>query len=262
MHTADIALNTNNVLLITGAGSGMGQMTAQRALNEGWKVAALDLNLEGLNKLGESESLLKIALDVTDYDAVAQAVDRCEHELGPITRLVNAAGIMPLGLVTEQPRELIMKIMAINYGGMINIVDTALKKMLARGQGEFVSYASMAGHWPIMYMGAYNAAKHAVVAFTEVLYHENRNAGVRIVCVCPPIVATPLLKQAHESVWPKLFDVFPALPPETVLDAIEKSLKKKSGLWIFPGPMTRMSWWLRRWLPGSVWNLVHFIEKR
>ena len=130
------------------------------------------------------------------------------------------------------------------------------------GQGEFVSYASMAGHWPILYMGAYNAAKHAVAAFTEVLYHETRNSGVRIVCVCPPIVATPLLKQAEDTVWPKLFNSFPALEPQVVLDAIEKALARRNKLWVFPGPMTRLSWVLRRWLPGLLWKVVHWIEKK
>ena len=253
---------TNRVLFITGAGSGMGQLSARQALDSGWKVAAIDLNMDGLDMLGANDKLLKISLDVTDLNAVAEAVARCETELGPITRVTDAAAIMPLGELTQQPREVIMKIMAINYGGMVNVVECAVKRMLERGQGEFVSYASMAGHWPILYMGAYNAAKHAVAAFTEVLYHETRNSGVRIVCVCPPIVATPLLKQAEDTVWPKLFNSFPALEPQVVLDAIEKALARRNKLWVFPGPMTRLSWVLRRWLPGLLWKVVHWIEKK
>ncbi len=252
----------HRVLFITGAGSGMGQMTAQQALDNGWKVAALDLNSEGLNLLGDSDKLLKIALDVTDHQAVVTAVEHCENTLGPITRVIHAAGIMPLGELVEQPRDLIIKIMDINYGGMVNVADSAVKKMLNRGQGEFVCYASMAGHWPTMYMGAYNAAKHAVAAFAEVLYHETRNSGVRIVCVCPPIVATPLLEQARDTVWPKLFDFFPALEPQVVLGAVEKSLTRRRGLWVFPGPMTYLSWVLRRWCPSLLWKVVHWAEKK
>jgi NAD(P)-dependent dehydrogenase (short-subunit alcohol dehydrogenase family) len=59
-----------------------------------------------------------------------------------------------------------------------------------------INFASMAGWMPILYLGAYNASKFAVVAFSEVLYHQNRNRGVRFACVCPPPVSTPLLKQA------------------------------------------------------------------
>lgn len=249
------------VLFITGAGSGIGQLSAKRALQSGWKVAAVDVNQQGLDALGaNSDSLLKLPCDITDPIAVQSAVEQCENILGPIDRLTNAAAIMPLSEIMDQGGDMIHRIMNINYGGMVNVSQAALPKMLARGRGEFINYASMAGHWPILYMGAYNASKHAVAAYTEVLFHETRNSGVRIVCVCPPIVATPLLEQA-KSCWPKIFDIFPPITPETVLDEIERKLPGKS-LWVFPGPMTRMSWILRRWMPSTVWRLVHRIEKR
>ncbi|GLU39267.1 SDR family oxidoreductase [Pseudomonas sp. NBRC 100443] len=251
---------SQNVLFITGAGSGLGLLSAQRALADGWAVAALDVNLEGLNKLGDNPRLLKLVVDITDPLAIEEAVERCENELGPITRLTNAAAIMPLGLLLEQPREVILKIMAINFGGLVNLSKIALPRLIARGKGEFVSYASMAGHWPILYMGAYNAAKHAVAAYTEVLFHETRGSGVRIVCVCPPIVATPLLDQARSTVWPKIFNIFPPITPETVLEKIEHDLKGKR-LWVFPGPMTALSWRLRRWLPETLWWTVHKVER-
>ncbi|PMX27464.1 MULTISPECIES: SDR family oxidoreductase [unclassified Pseudomonas] len=250
---------TQKVLFITGAGSGLGLLSAKRALENGWAVAAMDINVNGLDQLGNSPRLLKLVVDITDPIAVEAAVERCETELGPITRLTNAAAIMPLGLLMEQPRDIIQKIMSINFGGMVNLSKAALPRMIARGNGEFVSYASMAGHWPILYMGAYNAAKHAVTAYTEVLFHETRGSGVRIVCVCPPIVATPLLDQAKSTVWPKIFDIFPPITPECVLDKIESVLKGKK-LWVFPGPMTAMSWRLRRWLPNTLWWTVHRVE--
>lgn len=252
---------TQQILFITGAGSGLGQLTAKRALQQGWHVAAMDINTTGLDQLGNATGLLKLTADITDVQAVSAAVERCERELGPITRLVNAAAIMPLGELTQQPRDLQLKVMAITYGGLVNLTATALPRMLARGRGEFVSYASMAGHWPMIYMGAYNAAKHAVAAYTEVLFHETRSSGVRIVCVCPPIVATPLLNQAKATTWPKIFNVFPPITPEAVIEKIELVLKGR-GLWVFPGPMTRLSWLLRRWFPGLMWSAVHWIEKR
>ncbi|MCY1461080.1 hypothetical protein D9M71_787000 [compost metagenome] len=60
--------------------------------------------------------------------------------------------------------------------------------------------------------------------------------------------------------WPKIFDIFPPITPECVLDKIERSLKGKK-LWVFPGPMTALSWRLRRWLPGMLWWTVHQVEK-
>ena len=252
---------SGKVLFITGAGSGLGLLMAQRALQSGWSVAAADVNLKGMDALGDAPQLLRLAVDVTDHAAVETAVSEAEARLGPIDRLVNAAAIMPLGTLIDQPRALTLKIMDVNYGGLVNITHAVLPRMLKRGRGEFVSFSSMAGHWPVIYMGAYNASKHAVTAFTEVLHHETRDSGVRVICVCPPIVATPLLDQARASTWPKLFDVFPPIKPDLVIDSIERALKGK-GLWAFPGPMTRLSWWLRRWIPGVLWWTVHRVEAR
>ncbi len=252
---------TQKVVLITGAGSGMGQLAARRALASGWKVAALDVHAEGLAALGDRPELLKCITDITDFDAVQAAVADCEARLGPIDRLVNAAAIMPLGLLSEQRRDTMMKIMDINYGGLVNVTHAVLPGMLARQRGEFVSFASMAGHWPILYMGAYNASKHAVVAFTEVLHHENRGSGVRFVCVCPPAVATPLLQQGRDTHWPKMLDLVPPITPDAVLDDIERQLRR-GRFWSFPGPVTRLSYALRRWFPNLLWWLVHRTEGR
>jgi NAD(P)-dependent dehydrogenase (short-subunit alcohol dehydrogenase family) len=252
---------SDKVLFITGAGSGMGQLSAKRALDDGWLVAAIDVDRTGLAALGESPQLLKLVVDVTDFAAVVDAVDRAEGQLGPIYRVTNAAAIMPLGLLSEQRVEVILKVMAVNYGGLVNVVRAALPRLLARRRGEFVSYSSMVGHWPILYFGAYSASKHAVVALTEILFHENRDSGVRFVCVCPPTVATPLLEQAKETVWPRILDVFPPISAQSVLDEIEEALAR-GRFWVFPGPRSAFVWRLRRWFPSLLWRKVHKVEGR
>jgi len=253
-------MNTN-VLFITGAGSGIGQLTARRALDAGWAVAALDVNTAGLEALGDRPTLLKLAVDVTRFQEVEAAVARAESTLGPVTRVVNAAAIMPLGLLAEQSPELMHKVMDINYGGLVNVTRAVLPRLLQRGRGQFVSYASLAGHMPILYMGAYDASKFAVTAFTEVLHHENRGSGVQFACVCPPPVATPLLKQAKDTTWPKTFDISPPITAEQVVDAVERGLARGS-FWIYPGPLTRLFIVLRRLIPGLLWRAVHWQERR
>lgn len=253
---------TELVTLITGAGSGIGQLAARRALARGAAVAALDVNRAGLDALGEnSASLLKLVVDVTDAKAVSAAVQQAEATLGPIHRVINAAAIMPMGLLLEQDVGMIHKIMAINYGGLVNVSKATLPAMLSRGKGEFVSFCSLAGHMPILYMGAYHASKFAVAAYTEVLYHENHGKGIRFVCVCPPPVATPLLQQARDTVWPKLFDTSPAITPDQVLDATEVALDRGQ-FWAFPGPLTYLYYLARRVVPGVVWWRVHQVEGR
>jgi len=173
----------------------------------------------------------------------------------------EAAAIMPLGLLVGQDTALIQRIMAINYGGLVNITHAVLPGMLQRGRGDFISFSSSAGHIPLLYMGAYDASKAAVCAFTEVLHHENLGSGVRFCCVCPPPVATPLLKQAQDTVWPKMFDQAAAITADEVLDATERALARGE-FWVFPGPLVRWYVRLRRWLPGLLWRRVHQIEGR
>jgi len=92
-----------------------------------------------------------------------------------------------------------------------------------------------------------------------VLYHENHGRGVRFACVCPPPVATPLLEQGRETVWPRLLDRAPPIEPQAVLDAIETALEQ-GRFWVFPGRGTSLSWRLRRWFPGFLWRQVHRVE--
>ena len=118
---------------------------------------------------------------------------------------------------------------------------------------------SMLGQMPTLLTGAYASTKFAVSCFTEVLYHENRDRGVRFVCVCPPAVSTPLVDQARATAWPKLLDENPFMEPGPVLDAIEVSLDKGE-FWVFPGKNTKMGWRMRRFLPDAVWKHVHKTE--
>lgn len=247
--------------LITGAGSGMGQLAARRALSRGWKVAALDVNAAGLDALGNDSKLLKLVVDVTDAAAVTEAVNRAEQELGALDSVTNAAAIMPLGLLTDQPGHVMHKIMAINYGGLVNITKAALPRMLARRRGDFISFASMVGHWPIMYMGAYSASKFAVVAFTEVLYHENLGNGVRFACVCPPAVATPLLQQARDTVYPKMLEAAKPVSPDSVLDSVDRALLRGEFM-VVTDTTSRAAWHLRRFAPKLLWRYVHRVEGR
>lgn len=248
------------VWLITGAGSGMGQLAAQRALADGRNVIALDVSEPGLAALGRHANLQARVVDVSDAAAVSRAVHEGEAALGPITRIVNAAAIMPLGEALSQPGELIAKVMEINYLGLVHVVQAALPGMIERGDGALVSFASLAGHMPARYMSAYNASKFAVVAYTEVLAEELRGTGVRVCCVCPPMVATPLLHQARNTVWPRIFNLLPPIAPDAVLDAIDRAVVRRR-FWAFPGPFTALIAWLRRFSPTMVWGFNRWMER-
>jgi len=188
-------------IFVTGAGSGMGRLAARNFAEQGYQVAAVDINEQGLLETAENhQSIRTFNVDVTDYGAVSAAVDEAEARLGPIRRAYNAAAIMPLGKVVDQDIDIFHRVMAINYNGVVNVSKAVLPRLLDRNEGELINFASMAGWIPILYMAAYNASKFAVVAFTEVLHHEHQDSDVKILCVCPPPVKTPLLEQARDTV--------------------------------------------------------------
>lgn len=247
-------------IFITGGGSGMGRLAARNLASQGFDVAAVDVNEKGLLETAEEhQNIRTFNVDVTDYKAVTEAVEETEAKLGPIQRAYSAAAIMPLGKIMDMEADVFDKVMAINYNGVVNVSKAVMPKMLERDRGEMVNFASLAGWVPIIYMAAYNASKFAVVAFTEILHHETRDSNVKVVCVCPPPVKTPLLDQARETVWPKVFDQGEHIEPQDVLDAIDASIANDE-LFVFPGKGTKMAQRIRRFLPNMLWNNVHKAE--
>ena len=248
----------SQVVFVTGGGSGMGRLAAQRMADAGAKVAAVDVNEAGLAETAEGrEGVHTWRLDVTDNQAVLATVKEVEDRLGPIDRVYSAAAIMPTGLLMEQDTETITRIMDVDYNGVVHVAKAILPGMLERGRGDLINFASIAGWGPSLHFGAYNAAKFAVVAFSEVLYHENRGRGVRIIAVCPPPVATPLLDQATSK--PRMLEIGKPIPPGRVLDAIERDLAKGKPF-CFPTAQTKLAQVMRRFAPGLVWWMVHRVE--
>jgi NAD(P)-dependent dehydrogenase (short-subunit alcohol dehydrogenase family) len=247
------------IALVTGGASGMGRLAAQRMAQAGAQVAALDVDEEGLRQTASGLPTLRCwPVDVTNPQAVDAVVKEVETQLGPIDRVFHAAAIFPTAPLLEQDRDTIHRIMAINYGGTVNVTKSALPAMIARGRGDFVTFASLAGWIPTPHLGAYDASKFAVVAFSEVLYHENHRSGVRFACVCPPPVDTPLLKQATSN--PRIIADARPITPEQVLDAIEAALER-GRFWVFPGRGSTTAWRVRRFLPGLLWRGLHRTEK-
>lgn len=248
-----------SVALVTGAGSGMGRLAARQLAAQGARVAALDVNEAGLLETArDSSNIRPYPLDVTDEPAVSATVRRIQTELGPVDRVMNAAAIMPTDLLLNQDARLINRITEINYFGTVNITMATLPGMIERGHGDLINFASIAGWLPAMHFGAYNASKFAVVAFTEVLYHENRKSGVRFACVCPPPVATPLLDQAKSQ--PKVLEGLPPIAPEKVLSAIERGLER-GRLMIYPDMVSAVTQRLRRFFPNLMWLGSHRTEQ-
>jgi NAD(P)-dependent dehydrogenase (short-subunit alcohol dehydrogenase family) len=249
------------VVLVSGAASGIGRAALRRHAERGDAVAALDLDAEGLDAATRElhGAVACHAVDVADPRAVAEAVGKIECELGPIDRVLCAAGVMPTGRLLDQDPQEIARVMQVNYGGAVNLAHAALPGMLERGRGDFVIYSTVLGWMPGLLLGAYGASKFALVSFAEVLAHENRGRGVRFACVCPSAVDTPMFRRPRGALRPKSMDQQPPLTPEAVLDASERALHR-GRLFVFPSVASRAAWWLRRIAPAFLWTQIHRIE--
>ena len=247
------------VCLVVGAASGLGRLAARRWSRAGGIVAAVDIDENGLRETAAGfDSIRTRHLDVTNRAEVDAIVKAVETDLGPLERVYNGAAIQPTGLLLDQPADEIHRVMNINYGGVVNVSLATLPRMLERGRGALINFASIAGWIPTLHFGAYNASKFAIVAFTEVLYHENRGKGVQITCVCPSQVDTPLVSQATSK--PKILETGPApMKPEKVLDAVDRATERGE-FWVFPGAHTSAAWRLRRFLPALMWKIDHRTE--
>jgi len=238
--------------IVTGAASGMGRLALERLVARGARVAAVDVNAEALEELAATSDLIvPIVCDVTDDDAVACAARAMLDELGTVDRLVCAAGLGAGGPILDTDLERTALLVQVNYVGLVRWVHAVAPTMVARGRGEIVLFASMAGWVPSAGMGPYCATKAAVVSFAESLSEELRPAGVKVLALCPPAVRTPMLESftVAGGLGPRGLKLVPPLAPEVVVDAIEPALAR-GRIFAYPGRGARAVVLARRWAPG------------
>lgn len=247
------------VALVTGGGSGMGQLAVWRLAEQGAAVGALDINSAGLAETAARfPGLIRpITADVTDEAAVNDAVDEIETHLGPIDRVMNAAGVAQTVPLLDQSPAQIKRMMAINYFGTVHVSAATLPLMLERRHGQLINFASLLGLVGGPNLGAYVASKAAVIAYTEALSSENKDSGVRIMCYCPPAVSTPMFSdfvpEANQRKTAQRLHL--AITPEHALDSLEAATTGKRSL-IIPTTVARVMWWMRRQSPRLMSSLM------
>jgi NAD(P)-dependent dehydrogenase (short-subunit alcohol dehydrogenase family) len=183
------------VAFVTGGASGIGLAIAKGLLDAGARVALADWDVDELEtQAGRlAGPVLPVRLDVTDRPAWTRAKELAERRFGPVDILVNNAGIGPDGRhLADMRPESFDRLVAIKLTGTFNGVHTFSAGMRDRGVGHIVNTASMAGLLAMPGLGAYTAAKFAVVGLTEVLAQELAPYGVGVSVLCPGLIATRL----------------------------------------------------------------------
>jgi NADP-dependent 3-hydroxy acid dehydrogenase YdfG len=192
------------VVVITGAGSGMGRELAIQFGERGSPVAITDVDRDGLATTAEmiEGEVLARELDVRDRSAVmAFAVEVDEWTDAPVGCLINNAGVTVIQSFSDASPEDDEWVMDVNYTGVVNGCHAFLPIMRRQGSGTIVNTSSVFGLIGYPHQTAYCASKHAVKGFTEALRHELRGTGVRVASVHPGGVKTAIISNArfHED---------------------------------------------------------------
>lgn len=188
----------DEVVIITGVGSGIGKATALEFAHHGAIVVASDINAEAgqqttdlINEHGGKSIFMKA--DVSSDRDVHHLLDTCMQQYGRLDHMINNAGIdMGMTFFEHISDEHWEKTIAVNQTGVFYCMRAALKIMKEHQKGSIVNVASAAGIRSAPRMGAYAASKHAVVGMTKTAAFEYGKYNIRVNAVCPTVIETPM----------------------------------------------------------------------
>lgn len=183
----------DKIAIVTGGSSGIGLATARTFAQAGARVVIADIT-DGSDAAAEIDGIY-LPCDVTDADAVDRMVGTTVERLGRLDVLFNNAGVEMHGQIVDTAREQHRKLIDVNVNGVYYCLQAAIRAMLENDgpvRGAIVNTASVAGITGVPAMSSYNASKFAVVGLTRNAAVEYGAAGVRVNCVCPGIIRTPM----------------------------------------------------------------------
>ncbi len=187
---------TNSVFVVTGGGNGMGREVVLDLLARGARVAAVDLNDDGLAETarlaGAVDDRLSLHMvNVADRTAVLALPDAVIAAHGKVDGLLNVAGIIqPFVKIQDLDFDVMERVMNVNFWGVVNMTKAFLPLLLARPHAAVLNVSSMGGFLPVPGQAVYGASKAAVKLFTEALFAELQETNVAVTVVFPGGVAT------------------------------------------------------------------------
>jgi NAD(P)-dependent dehydrogenase (short-subunit alcohol dehydrogenase family) len=238
----------NQVVLITGAGSGIGRQFASALAAEGARIAALDRNaaaLDGLESDLKGKPFARAVADVTDSVAVAAAVRDLEAQLGPTDLLIASAGLGRETTALDFRAEDFADIIRVNLIGVSNSIAAVLPGMRARKRGHLAALSSLASYHGVPRMGAYCASKAGVNALFEALRVELKSFNIAVTTLCPGWIRTPMTETADIPDFIALMNV------EAAVRRMIDVLRRRRPFFAFPA---RDLWQVRllRYLPRPI----------
>ena len=228
----------NKVIVVTGAGGGIGSELVAVLLSRGAKVAAIDYKKEGLDALAhkftdKDEKLSTHVIDITNRDAVYSLPDDIVSKHGQIDGVINCAGIIqPFVKVNDLDYSAIEKVMNVNFYGTLYMTKAFLPYLLKRPEAYIANVSSMGGFLPVPGQSVYGASKAAVKLLTEGLFAELLDTNVHVSIVFPGATKTNItensgIKMPTSPATNDAAQKFPMLPAlksaEIIISGIEKN---------------------------------------
>jgi NADP-dependent 3-hydroxy acid dehydrogenase YdfG len=265
-------MQNKEVILVTGASSGMGRETAIKLAEQGYIVYAAARRINKLSEL-KLHGCIPLELDVTNEQSMVNAVKTIEKEHGGVDVLFNNAGVAILGSVEEMSLEDARKTFEVNVFGLARLTQLVIPYMRQKGKGKIINNSSIAGktHGPLT--AWYVASKHAVEGFNSCLRVELQPFGIQVVVIRPGAISTGLIGSYNDYMmkisgygpyakmtkavadWSSSRDNNPeySSPPSVIADCILKIIHAKNPKTAYMvGKTSKQMIWSRRLLSDKI----------
>ena len=225
----------NKIVVVTGAGSGIGRALVVRFKAEGAKhVVSVDINPKSADQTADLIGDRSFEADVSNENDVVRLVKMTEEEVGPIDLFCSNAGIGLGKDLHSATNEDWQKSWDINVMSHVYAARHLVPRMIERGGGYFLNTASAAGVLNQIGSATYGVTKHAAVGFGEWLAIHHKHEGIKVSMLCPQAVRTAMYKQGTDSSVAAGVDGI--MEPEELADVVVRELEKESFM-ILPHPI-------------------------
>lgn len=191
------------VFIVTGAGQGLGRAIATAIASRGGRLVLCDLDGDKVQAAAShlagayGVDTLGRGCDVSDASAFTALVDQTVEHFGRLDHLINNAGTLHIGVITETPPEEFRRVLDVNVTGVFLGMRAALPVMVAQGSGSIVNLSSLAGKKGMANLAAYCASKAAVISLSQSAALEAA-PHVRVNAVCPGVVNTEMQQREYQ----------------------------------------------------------------